>query len=340
MMHARAFLAAALGIASVLAAGSAATAQQSVEEFYRGKTITLLIGHPPGGSYDLFARLAAAHIGKHIPGRPTVQVQSRPGGGGMVAAGWFYANAPRDGSTIALLPDSLAHMQVLQPANAAWKTQEMRYIGSFANVNETLVRRKDAPAKTIDDLRKTEMILGCSGKVSNAYMNPAIMNAHGGYKFRITCGYPGSSDIIIAINRGELDGYMGTWNQWRLRPELKDGSFVPMFQAGLKRHKEIPDLPLMQELFDKPDLKEVMIFISAGAAIGRALVAPPGVPAERLAALRAAFDKVVLDPDFLADAAKRHAEVDPLPGPEVQTISDGIVNAPKSVVQMAVDALK
>jgi tripartite-type tricarboxylate transporter receptor subunit TctC len=339
MIHVRTLPTTALAIAAMLAAPPVAIAQQSVEDFYKGKTITLLIGHPPGGSYDLFARLAAAHIGRHIPGSPNVQVQSRPGGGGLVAVGWFYANAPRDGSTIALLPDSMAHMQVLQPNNATWKTQEMRYLGSFANVNETLVRRKDSPAKTIDDLRKIEMALGCSGKVSNAYMNPAIMNLHG-FKFRITCGYPGSSDIVIAINRGEIDGYMGTWNQWRLRPELKDGSFVPMFQSGLKRHKEIPNLPLMQDLFEKPELKELMIFISAGAAIGRALVAPPGVPAERLAALRAAFDKVVTDPAFLADAAKRRAEIDPAPGHEVQAINDGIVNAPKPIVQMAIDALK
>jgi tripartite-type tricarboxylate transporter receptor subunit TctC len=325
---------------AVSAIGSSAFAQPSLEEFYKGRTVTLVIGHPPGGSYDLYARLAVAHIGKHIPGRPTLQLQSRPGGGGLIAAGWFYANAPRDGSMIALLPDSIAHMQVLQPANASWKAQDMRYIGSFANVNETLVRRREAPAKTIDDLRRIEMSLGCSGKVSNAYMNPAIMNAHGGYKFKITCGYPGSSDIVIAINRGEIDGYMGTWNQWRLRPELQDGSFVPMFQSGLKRHKEIPDLPLMQDLFEQADRKQLMIFISAGAAIGRSLIAPPGVPEERLAALRAAFDKLVVDPEFLAEAAKRRAEVDPLPGAAVQTISDGIVNAPKPIVQMAMDALK
>ncbi len=202
---------------------SDASAQPSVEEFYKGKTVTILIGHPPGGSYDLYARLAVSHIGKYIPGHPSVQLQSRPGGGGLVAAAWFYANAPRDGTTMGLLPDSLAHMQVLQPANATWKTQEMAYLGSFANVNETLVRRRESRAKTVDDMRKIELTLGCSGKVSNAYMNPAIMNAHG-FKFKIICGYPGSSDIIIAINRGEVDGYMGTWNQWRLREELKDGT--------------------------------------------------------------------------------------------------------------------
>ena len=133
---------------------------------------------------------------------------------------------------------------------------------------------------------------------------------------------------MIAINRGEVDGYMGTWNQWRLRQELKDGSYVPMFQSGLKRHKEIPNLPLMQELFEQPEQKQLMEFISAGATIGRALILPPGVPAERVAALRAAFEKVVRDPDFIADAEKRRAELDPLPGADVQKISDGIVHAP------------
>jgi tripartite-type tricarboxylate transporter receptor subunit TctC len=156
MIRTRALLAAFI---LTLAAASGAGAQPSVEAFYKGKTVTVLIGHPPGGSYDLFARLAVSHLSRFIPGQPTVQLQSRPGGGGLVAAAWFYANAPRDGTTLGLLPDSLAHMQVLQPANATWKTQDMTYLGSFANVNETLVRRREASAKTIDDLRKVEMTL-------------------------------------------------------------------------------------------------------------------------------------------------------------------------------------
>jgi tripartite-type tricarboxylate transporter receptor subunit TctC len=327
-------------VAVLLACASACAAQQSPEQFYKGKTITLLIGHPPGGSYDLYARLAIAHMSKYIPGHPTIRLQSRPGSGGVPAVAWFYANAPKDGSMMALLPDSIAHMQLLQPEIGKWRVQEMTYLGSFTNVNGALVIRKGAPAKSIDEMRNTQSILGCTGKLSNAYMAPMLLNTFGGFKFKVVCGYPGSSDVVLAMARGELDGYMGTWNQWSLRPEIKSGEFLPVAQFGMRRHKDIPDVPLMQELFTSPKHKHLMDFVSSDAGIGRALLVPSAVPADRLAALRGAFDQVVKDPAFIADAAKRGAELDPTSGGDVQRISEAIVNTPQDIIQMSIDGLK
>jgi tripartite-type tricarboxylate transporter receptor subunit TctC len=323
-----------------MASASVASAQQSVEQFYKGKTVSILIGHPPGGSYDTYARLAVAHLGKYIPGHPVVQLQARPGSGGVPAVAWFYANAPRDGTMIGLLPDSIAMMQILQPDIGKWRVQEFSYLGSFVNVNEALVLRKSAAVKPVADMRGVPFTLGCSGKLSNAYMSPTLLNAYGGYKFKVVCGYPGSSDIVLAMARGEVDGYMGTWNQWSTRSEIRDGSFVPVLQSGLKRHHEIPNVPLMQDLFDDPQKKEIMAFKSGVSAIGRALLAPAAVPADRIAALRNAFDQVVRDPDFLKEAAARDAEIDPTSGAEIQTVSEGIVNAKPEIVKMAVEGMQ
>ena len=241
---------------------------------------------------------------------------------------------------MALLPDSIAHMQLLQPEIGRWKVQEMTYLGSFTNVNGALVIRRNASAKSIDEMRKVQSILGCTGKLSNAYMAPTLLNTFGGFKFKIVCGYPGSSEIVLAMERGELDGYMGTWNQWSLRPEIKAGGFTPVAQFGMRRHQEIPDVPLLQELFAEPKHKQLMDFVSSDAAIGRALLVPSAVPADRMAALRTAFDQVVKDSAFIEDAAKRGAELDPTPGPEIQRISEAIVDTPQDIIQMSVDGLK
>jgi tripartite-type tricarboxylate transporter receptor subunit TctC len=317
-------------------------AAQSVEEFYRGKTLTIMLGHPPGGSYDLYARLAANHLKKHIPGNPNIIVEHRPGGGGVRATIYFYSQSPRDGSVISLFPESLAHSQVMQPEIGKWNMAEMSYIGSLSSVNPALVRRRDAPAKTIEDMRRVSSNVACSGKTSQSYQVPAILRNLGGFQYKIVCGYPGSAEYVLALTRGEIDMVSSAWNQWRSShpQQIADGEFVPVIQTGLKRNKEIANVPLMQELVDDPTSKRVIEFYSAGSAIGRALLAPPQVPADRLAALRAAFDKMVRDPDLLRDADRVKAEIDPTPGIEVQQDVLKILDAPKDIIERANKAME
>ena len=315
-------------------------AAQSVEEFYRGKTITILLGHPPGGSYDMYARLAANHMGKHIPGNPRFLIQAKPGGSGIVGLVALYQQGARDGSMMGIPPETAAHTQILSPNKAKWKMEEMHYVGSFANVNGSLVRRKDSPAKTLAEFKTETVNVGCGGKLGQSYITPALLKAYAGYKLNIICGYPGSAEIVIALERGEIDAYASSWNQWNRRAEIRDGTIVPMLQSGLSRHNDIPNVPLLQEIVDDPKQKKVIEFLSSGAAIGRALVTPPGVPADRLAALRAAFDKMVKDPEFLAEAEKVGAEINPTPGAEVQKINEEIVNAPKEIVDLAIEVTK
>jgi tripartite-type tricarboxylate transporter receptor subunit TctC len=331
----RAARGAALALCATVLATSFASAQ-SVEDFYRGKTVTILIGHPAGGSYDLYARLAAAHLAKYIPGHPQVLVQSKQGGAGAGAVQFLSGYGPKDGTLLGLFAETIAHTQLVQPEIGKWKVQELAYLGSFANVNAVFMMRKGAPAKTIDELRHIETKVGCSSRLSQGYLNPSILKAYGGFKFRIVCGYPGSMEFPMVLARGEVDLISSSWNAWRLRSDVADGTLRPVIQAGL----ELPDIPLMQELLDNPKQKQVVEFLSSGAAVGRALLVHGAAPRERIAALRAAFDEVVKDPEIIQQADRTGLEIDPTSGAEIQKISAAILATPKDIVVMAAAAEK
>jgi tripartite-type tricarboxylate transporter receptor subunit TctC len=209
-------------------------------------------------------------------------------------------------------------------------------------VNAAFVRRKDAPAKTVEEMRTTAMNVGCSGRTSQSYSNPAMLKNLAGFKFNIACGYPGSAEYVLALERGEVDMVSSAWNQWTSvhSQKLADGIFVPVIQSGLKRHRDLQNVPLMQDLVDDPQLKKVMEFASAGAAVGRALLLPPKVPQDRIDALSKAFDEVVKDSKFLEDAKTRGAEIDPSSGTEVQKASLAIVATPKDIVDLAAKGME
>jgi tripartite-type tricarboxylate transporter receptor subunit TctC len=327
-------------IVALLASGPAVA--QSVEEFYKANRITIMLGQPPGGSYDLYARLLASHMPKYLPGHPTIIVEHRPGGGGVRASQFFYSQSPRNGSVLGLFSETIAHTPLLQPEIGKWNIGEMAYIGSFAPVNAAFVARKDAPAQTLAEMRQKAMNVGCTGRSSQSYQSPALLKNLGGFKFNLICGYPGSKEYVLALIRGEVDMVSSAWNQWRAghRAEIADGTLIPRIQTGLVRHKELSDVPLMQELVDDPTIKKVIEFASAGSAIGRAVIAPPQVPADRLAALRLAFDKAMKDPDMLRDAERVLAEIDPSPGPEVDKVVQQILKTPSDIVEKAAKAME
>lgn len=317
-------------------------AQPSVEQFYKGRNLTIMLGHPPGGSYDFYARLAAEFMKKYIPGNPNIIIENRPGGAGVVAAAFFYAQSPRDGSVISLFPETLVHTQILEPEIGRWKVQDMAYIGSFAPVNTGFVMRKGAPARAIDEMKQKQSVVGCSGVNSQSYQYPALLKALGGFNFKMVCGYKGSAEYIHAMEQGEVDLVSSAWNSWRVThtAQIASGELIPVMQAGLKRNKELANVPLMQDVVADPKAKQIIEFASAGAAIGRALLAPPNIPADRLQALREAFDKTVQDKDFLATAEKRKLEIDPTSGAEVQKIALGILNTPADIVDGAKTSMK
>jgi tripartite-type tricarboxylate transporter receptor subunit TctC len=236
---------------------------------------------------------------------------------------------------IALLPETLAHTEILQPEVGQWKMLEMNYIGNFAGVGAVMMRRPNSPATTIAEMRKIPSSVGCTGKTSQAYQTAALMKNLGDFQFKIICGYPGSADYVLAMMRGELDMVSSAWLQWRTShtEEIAKGNMIPVIQTGLRRNRELPDLPLMQEVVEDATAKRVIEFVSAGTSFGRALLAPPAIPADRLAALRGAFDTLVKDPAFLKDAERAKAQIDPTPGAELQQDLIALFKAPADIVE-------
>lgn len=327
-------VAALAGGAAMLAGPAQADA---VGDFYKGKTVTILIGHPPGGSYDLYAQLAAAHIGRFIPGNPNVVVEHRPGGGGGKAAVYFFNKAPKDGTVIALLPESLANTQMIDPKRGRWDMRNAEYIGSFSDANSAWGIRADAPAKSIKEMMKTPINSGCTGRTSPSGQSPRIAKNLGGLKINMICGYAGSGPFMLALQRGEVDMIVMAWLTWnaKLSDEVKAGKFKIVAQTGAERSTEIPDVPLIQELVEAPDAKKALEFMATTDAIGRALLTLPGTPKDRLEAMRAGFDKLVKDPTFLADAKKRRAIIAPKAGKDLKKYVMAVLNTPKDVVELA-----
>lgn len=318
------------------------TASAQTPDWFKDKTIKVMVGHPPGGSYDFYARLAADMLRVYIPEAKAVIVENRPGGGGLVATSYFNNQAPKDGTVLAVLPETIGNTQLMEPEVGKWNVVDMRYIGSFAPVNTAFVRRKNSPSKTPADMKSQETIVGCTGTTAQSYQYPALLKVLGGYKFKMICGYPGANEYSIALERGEIDLVSSAWNSWRVthKRQLDNGELVAVIQTGLKRNRELANVPLMQELVDDPKAKQVIEFTSAGAMIGRALLAPPGVPEERIAYLRALFDKMVADPAMQEMAAKRNLELDPASGTVVQGYSDAIAKTPPEIVKLAAEAFK
>ncbi len=327
----------ALGAISAFSPAAAGT----VEELYKGRDLTILLGHPPGGSYDLYGQLAAAHIGQYIPGNPNVIVQHMPGGGGRKAAANYMNNVAADGLTIALLPDTLAHIQLLTPKRAKWDAAKIQYIGRFAPANAAFAVRKGAPATTIEGMRKTQLVAACTGKSSRSAQMPAMLKNVAGMKLRLICGYKGSKRATLAVLRGEADLVSKNWASFKSGDgaELKSGNLKIVLQAGLQRDPDLPNVPLLHEIVDDPQAKKVLRFVSSGAPIGRSLMAKPGVPDDVVKALRAAFQKMIKDPAFLADAAKRKAIINPATGEEVEAVNREIFEVDASLIKAAQAAI-
>ncbi len=345
----RQFPAARVGLGLLAAAVTAAAAltaapakADAIADFYKGRDLTLLVGYPPAGSYAAYARLAAQHMGKYIPGNPNVIVKNMAGGGSLRATNYLYNVAPKNGLMLGLVADTVAVSQLLYPKKAKFDAAKMPYIGGFTPVNPVVMIRSDHPAKTFEDTLKNEVVVGCTGAGSQSYIMPRALKEILGAKLKLVCGYQGSAAMTLALERGDLNAQSSAWASWRIRhlDAIKAGKLIPLVQIGLKREKELPNVRLMHELTNDPDKQKILKFLSVGGAVGRTIIAPPGIPADRLAALRAAFDKMVKDPAFLADAKKRRANIDPATGQEVDAITKEALATPAALVKTAADALK
>ncbi|HTI88537.1 MAG TPA: hypothetical protein VL966_18200 [Alphaproteobacteria bacterium] len=339
----RRFLALLPAALAVILGSAPAARADAVEDFYRGKRINLIIGYGTGGGYDQYARVLARFYGDHVPGNPVLVPQNMPGAGSRKAANWLYNVAPKDGTALATLGQNTPTDQALGAEGIQFDVRKFAWIGNMVVVNNTLATWHTSGVKTIADARAKPIPVGASGAASPSVLYPQVSNNLLGTKFKIISGYPGGGDINIALERGEVLGRgSNSWASWKsTKPEwVRDHLINILFQVGPKREADLPDVPLWAELAQNDEQKRVLEVLSGDVAVGRPIIAPPSLPADRVKALRAAFDATMNDPKFRAEAAKQRMDISPLGGEELQEIVAKIVDVPPRVVAMVREAIQ
>ena len=327
-----------------VAATGPAHSQDSVEQFFRGKTINIYVGSSAGGGYDTYGRLVARHLGKRIPGHPTVVVQNMPGAGSNKAAGYLYGVAPKDGTAIGAIFPGAILQPLLGDAAVQHEPSKFVYLGSANSDVYHCFIRTDAPAKSFRDALKTEVILGASNEGGTTRDLPAMMNNLAGAKYRIVTGYAGSKEIALAVERNEVNGACGIgWTGFTtLYPHWFQKKLVTMtLQLSVKGHPELNKMgvPLATEFARSKDDRQAMELVLSQGLFGRPYVLPPGVPAERADALRKAFMAAMTDPALIADAKKANLDLEAISGADLQRLIASLYALPKSVVEKAKQSL-
>lgn len=325
----------ALGLAAGFAISPAVvSAADPVADFYRGKQIKVIIGVEAGTSYDLYARAVTRHMVKHIPGNPSVLPQNMFGASGRIAANWLYTVAPRDGSAIATFSQSSPLDQALKQEGVQFDAAKFNWLGNPIVDSTVTIVWASTGIRTLDDVRAKGLICGGTAASSPSNTFPQIINNLTGTKIRIISGYNGATASALAMERGEVTCVGNTWAGLKstLSHLLKDDKLNILVQWGVNKHPEISayqgyDVPLIAEFAKTEADRKVLDIVNSGIALGRPLVAPPEVPAERIAALRRAFDLTMSDPEFIADAEREHLDLNPLGGEKMQVIATGVAQA-------------
>jgi tripartite-type tricarboxylate transporter receptor subunit TctC len=322
---------------TILASTSPAKAD-AVEDFYKGRTVNLYIGYSVGGAYDVYARQIARYLGTHIPGNPTVVPQNMEGAGSLRAANYIYTRAPKDGTAIATFARGAAFFPLMGLQGATFEAPKLNWIGSANNETSLCVSWATTGIKSIDELKTREMTAGGTGPTDDTVQFVKVINGTVGTKMRPVTGYPGGGDVLLAMERGEVQGRCG-WSYSSLLSTraswVADKKINILLQLGLHKHPDLPDVPLVMDLPLPEENKSILKLVFARQVMGRPYAAPPGIPADRLAALRKAFDETMKDPAFLADAEKAQLELNPVTGEEVQKLVVDIYRTPPEIARKA-----
>jgi tripartite-type tricarboxylate transporter receptor subunit TctC len=320
---------------------SAARAQDPAA-FYAGKSVELDIGYSVGGGYDLYGRLLARHLGRHIPGNPTIVPKNMEGAGSLRLANYLYMAAPRDGTVIGTVARGIAFDPLLNESGAQYDATKLSWLGSANNEVAVCVALKSAGVTSFDQLYSRSLTIGSTGIADDTYQFPAVVNAVLGTKFKIVTGYPGGNDVSLAIERGEVDGRCGwSWSSLiTTRPAwLAEKKISVLVQMSLAKHPDLQDVPLIMDMAKTDEEREIFKLIFSRQIMGRPFLAPP-LPPERLAVLRKAFDDTMTDKQFLADAAQNNIEINPVPGTQIQAMIKEGYDTPPDVVKKAGVALR
>jgi tripartite-type tricarboxylate transporter receptor subunit TctC len=294
-----------------------------------------VIGSNSGGAYDFYGRLLATRLGRHIPGNPTIVPSNMPGTSGIQSATYLYQIAPKDGSVIGLFNQSIGQRQMLEPEVARFDAATFNWLGAMTTTTNVFITWHASGVKTLDDAKTKRVVMGALSSDGGNSVYPQLLNAFLGTRFKIVLGYQGGNTIQLAMERGEVDGRAAVvwsglkagWPQW-----IADRKINILVQIGLNKEPDLLEIPLLVDLAKTPIEQAVFRFVSSDSAMGFPVVAPPGVPAERVAALRKAFLSTLADPDLLADAEKRGLPIRPVPGADVQKVIDMLISTPKDVI--------
>jgi len=331
MLHSRrALVSVALALAGTAFALPAAA--QGVAEFYRGKTVVILMGTGPGGSYDLYGRVIGEHLSRHIPGNPNIIVEHMPGAGGVIAGNHLYGPGPQDGTKI-LLSHAIPMSEMLEPKAVRFQSAKLQWLGTYDAIAHTMALWHEAPVKTVADLKNPSIVIGSFAKAHLTFQWPAMMKDVLGLGYKVITGYPTGNHNNLAMERGEIHGWAASWeNLVGTRPHwITEKKVTLLAQFTLERKQQIPDVPTLLELAPA-DKKDVVEFLTAGTPFGRGMVVGPGVPADRVAALRKAFDDTMKDPAFLADTQKRSLDIDARNWQQTHALVNKITSASPELV--------
>jgi tripartite-type tricarboxylate transporter receptor subunit TctC len=328
-------------VAVVLAAVAAPARADSVEDFYKGRTITVLIGYSPGGSYDAAGRVLARHMGRHIPGNPSLVPQNMPGAGTLNLVNYLYNVSPKDGTAFGIFARGMAMEPLIGGTNAKFDATKLTWIGSAANEISLCATYATSPVKTWNDALSKEFTVAGNGSGSDPDVFANVLRNAFGVKNRLISGYPGSAEISLAMERGEIDGRCG-WSWSSIKAEksqwLAEHKLNLIVQLALEKAADLPTVPLITELATDDRQRQILKLIFSRQTMGRPFAAPPAIPAERAQALRQAFDLTMKDPEFLAEAQARGLEINPVSGNDVEKLIAELYRTPKDIVAEAREA--
>ena len=316
---------------------------QSPAEFYKGRNVELYIGYSVGGAYDLYARVLARHLSKHIPGSPTIIAKNMEGAGSLRLANWLYNVGAKDGTVLATIGRGTAFDPLLGSKGAQFRADKFTWIGSANNEVSVCVAWKTSGITDFEHTLSRELIVGGTGQAADTDQFPRILNGVLGTKFRIATGYPGGNDVTLAMERGEVKGRCGwswssvlsTHKRW-----IEDKLITVLVQLSLNKHPDLPDVPLVMDFAKTEDQQQMFKLIFARQVMGRPYLAPPDVPKERAEALRKAFMDTMKDNEFLADAERSQLEINPVDGAEVEKLVKELYQTPKPLADKAAQFIR
>jgi hypothetical protein len=326
-------------LSALLAIATAVDAQwrpAAAEDYFKGKTIRIIAGSEAGGMYDTFGRLVARHLGEHLAGKPTIVVNDMPGASGVRATNYLHEVAPKDGTVLATFNKSMPFYQAMGEGGIRFKAQEFSWIGALSQTNDTVAVWHTTGVKTIEDAKRREIVMGALSYIGTNWTYPVLLNALVGTKFKIVTGYPSGIAVDHAMEKGEVEGRgSNQWAAWKAihADWVREKKIVPIVQVGLRKEPELPNVPLLSELAQNDEQRAMLQFVSEAAAMDGPLAAPPGVPADALRELRMAFNAMVKEATFRAEAERLSIDLGPLAGEEVARIVGSIMGASPATVE-------